>query len=101
MRFHLVKVTGQQQRRCIIPQTVNTVCAPEDGRNYRPKHVELIGIINKPLFLHLFGCLYYCISEARPYKHRWACCELHVYTLLLLLLLLLLLWGKSSKSAVK
>jgi len=22
--------------------------APEDGRNYRPKHVELIGIINKP-----------------------------------------------------
>jgi len=33
--------------------------APEDGRNYRPKHVELIGIINKPLFLHLVGCLYY------------------------------------------
>jgi len=23
--------------------------APEDGRNCRPKHVELIGIINKPL----------------------------------------------------
>jgi hypothetical protein len=21
---------------------------PEDGRNHRPKHVELIGIINKP-----------------------------------------------------
>ena len=38
--------------------------APEDGRNYRPKLVELIGIINKPLFLHLFGCLYYCISDA-------------------------------------
>ena len=33
--------------------------APEDRRNYRPKHVELIGIINKPLLLHLFGCLYY------------------------------------------
>jgi len=29
--------------------------APEDGRDYRPKHVELIGIINKPLLLHLFG----------------------------------------------
>ena len=27
--------------------------APEDGRNYRPKHVELIGIINKLLLLHL------------------------------------------------
>ena len=35
--------------------------APKDGRNYRPKHVELIGIINKPLLLHLVGCLYYCI----------------------------------------
>ena len=33
--------------------------APEDGRNHRPKHVELIGMNNKPLFLHLVGCLYY------------------------------------------
>ena len=31
--------------------------APEDGQNHRPKHVELIGIINKPLLLHLVGCL--------------------------------------------
>ena len=45
--------------------------APEDGRNYRPKHVELIGIINKPLLMHLVACLYYCISEARPYKHKF------------------------------
>ena len=28
---------------------------PEDGRDQRPKHVELIGIINKPLSLHLLG----------------------------------------------
>ena len=33
--------------------------APEVGRNNRPKHVELIGIINKPLLLLLVGCLYY------------------------------------------
>jgi len=33
--------------------------ASEDGRYHRPKHVELIGIINKPLLLHLVGCLYY------------------------------------------
>ena len=33
--------------------------APEDGRDQRSKHVELIGIINKPLLLHLVGCLYY------------------------------------------
>ena len=24
-----------------------------------PKHVELTGLINKPLSLHLVGCLYY------------------------------------------
>ena len=33
--------------------------APEDGRNYRPKQVELIEIINKPLLLYLVGYSYY------------------------------------------
>ena len=33
--------------------------APEDEQNNFPKHVELTGIINKPLLLHLVGCLYY------------------------------------------
>jgi len=32
---------------------------PEDGRNHRLKYAELIGIINKPLLLHLVGFLYY------------------------------------------
>ena len=32
---------------------------PEDGQNNCPKHVELPGIINQPLLLHLVGCLYY------------------------------------------
>ena len=32
---------------------------PEDGHNNCPKYVELTGIINKPLLLHLVGCLYY------------------------------------------
>ena len=41
-----------------------TICntqfsAPEDGQNNFPKHVELTGIINKPLLFHLVGCLYY------------------------------------------
>jgi hypothetical protein len=35
--------------------------APEDVRNHRPNHFELIGIINKPLISHLVGCLYYLI----------------------------------------
>ena len=46
--------------------------APEDGRHYRPKYAELIGIINKPLVLHLVGCLYNCISDERSYKHQKA-----------------------------
>jgi len=29
--------------------------AAEDGQNNCPKHVELTGIINKPLLLHLVG----------------------------------------------
>ena len=33
--------------------------ALEDGQNNCPKHVELAGNINKPLLLHLVGCLYY------------------------------------------
>ena len=33
--------------------------APENGQNNSPKLVELTGIINRPLLLHLVGCLYY------------------------------------------
>jgi hypothetical protein len=36
--------------------------APEDGQNNLPKNVELIGIINKPLLLHLV-CLHYLYSS--------------------------------------
>jgi hypothetical protein len=36
--------------------------APEDGQNNCPKHVDLTGIINKPLLLHLVCCLYYLIE---------------------------------------
>jgi len=32
--------------------------------NNCPKHVELNGIINKPLLLHLVGFLYYLYSRA-------------------------------------
>ena len=46
---------GRQHRGCINTES----SAPEDGQNNCPKHVELTGIINKPLLLHLVGCLYY------------------------------------------
>ena len=38
--------------------------APEDGWNYRPKQVELIEIIKKPLLLYLVGYVYNCIRDA-------------------------------------
>ena len=46
-------------RLCLQLVVKCTDDAPEDGRNYRPKQVELIEIINKPLLLHLVGYLYY------------------------------------------
>ena len=47
--------------------------APEDGRNHRPKHVELIGIINKPLLLHLVGVYIIYINDARSNKYQIHC----------------------------
>ena len=41
------QVTGRQHRGCIIPEAVTQSTAPDDGRDQDPKHVELIGIINK------------------------------------------------------
>ena len=57
----MLSAKGRQRRGYIIPQTVthSLVSAPEDGQNNFPKHIELTGIINKPLLLHLVGCLYY------------------------------------------
>ena len=72
-------VTSRQHRRCFCIMTIALFCtinyivclysalyrklctqssAPEDGRNYRPKHVALIEITSKVLLLHLVGCLY-------------------------------------------
>ena len=51
---------GRQHRWLHYTTSFNTQSsAPEDGQNNCPKHVELTGIINKPLLLHLVGCLYY------------------------------------------
>ena len=56
--FLRFKVAAYRQHRgCIIrvTQAVTQSSAPEDGRDQSPKHVELIGIINKPLLSHLVG----------------------------------------------
>jgi len=49
----------QHNRGFIIPQAVTHSLVLLKMGHYRPKHIELIGIINKPLLLHLVGCLYY------------------------------------------
>ena len=56
-------VAGRQHRG-YITRTRTTSCntqstAPEDEQNNCPEHVELTGIIKKPLMLHLVGCLNY------------------------------------------
>jgi len=45
--------------------------APEDGRDHRPKRVELIGIINKPLLLHLVGVYIIYAVGLFTYTSRW------------------------------
>ena len=48
---------------------------PEDGRDQRPKHIELIGIINKPLLLHLFGVY---VIYSNNYNYSAICLQCHV-----------------------
>ena len=55
-------VAGHRSATSSVHYTTNCntqSSAPEDGQNNCPKHVELTAIINKPLLLHLVGCLYY------------------------------------------
>ena len=50
---------GRQHRGYIIPQAVtHSLVLLKMGKIIALKHVELTGIINKPLLLHLVGCLY-------------------------------------------
>jgi hypothetical protein len=53
----------------LYPSCNTQSSAPIDGRDHRPKHVELIGIINKPLLLHLVGGLYHLWSDL--YSYLW------------------------------
>ena len=49
-----------QHRGCFIPQAVtHSLVLLKMGKIIARKHVELTGIINKPLLLHLVACLYY------------------------------------------
>ena len=58
-----------------LPVHYTTSCntqasAPQDERDHRPKHVELIGIFNTPLLLHLFGVYIIYINDAVSNKYQ-------------------------------
>jgi len=56
--------------------------APEYGRDHHPKHVELIGIINKSLLLHLVGI--YIIYSHRCRRPSTSRLSIEIVTVLLL-----------------
>jgi len=63
--LHFQATGNRQHRGCIVPQAVTQSSAPEDRWDQRPEHVELIGIINKQLLLHLVGVYIIYINDAR------------------------------------
>ena len=70
------QATARQRHGCITPQAVTQSSAPEDGGDHCPKHVELIGIINKPLLLHLVGVYIIYINDVRSdIKFESNCCS--------------------------
>jgi hypothetical protein len=63
------KAIGRQQPSVLYTTSCNTQSsAPEDGRVQLPKHIELIGFINKPLLLRLVGVYITYINNARSNK---------------------------------
>jgi len=63
-----ILVASRQHRRCIIPQAVNTF--PDDGRNYRPKHIELIVIINNICYCCIQLAVCIIVSMMLGHKHQ-------------------------------
>jgi hypothetical protein len=55
--FLRFQVNGRQLRGHYSTSSNTQYRAHEDGQNNCPKHVKLIGIINKSLLLHLVGIL--------------------------------------------
>ena len=65
------QATGRQHRRCIIPQAItHSLLLLKMGKNNCPKHVELTGIINKTLLLHLVGVYVIYVNDAWSNKYQ-------------------------------
>jgi len=69
----MLPATDRQHCGCIIPQAVtHSLVLLNMGKEICPKHAELTEIINKPLLLHLVGCLYYLYIYIYIYIFRLA-----------------------------
>ena len=68
--FHLIKLTSRQYHRYIITTSCKHSLVLLRMGEIITRNIELFGITNKPLLLHLFDCSYYCISDARSYKNQ-------------------------------
>ena len=55
MKYDLYRQTTRCNNNCLLIISVSSTCF---GQLFCPKHVELTGIINNSLLLHLVGCLY-------------------------------------------
>jgi len=68
---NIVLLSCQFRDTGFMPLINTQPCAPEDGRKCRPKHVDLIKVINKLSLFHLFGWLYYCITLFSIQRHTF------------------------------
>ena len=55
----MLPATGRQHRGCILPQALTHSLVLLKMGKIIARSLMLTGIINKPLLLHLVGCLYY------------------------------------------
>jgi hypothetical protein len=58
------QTTGQQHGGCLMLQGVYNLVLLKMGEIIA-RNVELIEIVNKPLLLHLFCCLYYFVKKSQ------------------------------------
>ena len=64
------QTTDRQHLGALNTSSNTQSSAPEDVWDQRPKHVELIGIINKPLVLHVVGVYIMYINDTRSNKYQ-------------------------------
>ena len=65
-----VAVAGNSKGLTKYPMLYTEFWAPDDGRSNRLKHVEHFTEINKLCKLHLVGCTWQYVCDARPHERQ-------------------------------